>query len=438
MMASPGSAMVLKSASAGVLQVNGRGRGDSKSDDNDPLQAILNRSWNKQASRPNDTPNKPKRVLTSAGRVRLSGNGLSVNTKKDVQAYAAEDAIFLVGSGEATPSISAPTPKSTRRLGRQHSKGSNLEILPRKYYAFDLCPEVELSPTLRSPPRVRRGSVKLVFNNDEKCIADELKQSEQEKFVDLVHRLQSLVSQAALRLNDMVVQIRKRIREDTAWASSQANHDRFAEVSFEILTANYYLAKWHHQLEPNIVQAPTRPAKIEDMPVNDIMAEVQSSIARMEILTAKLVPVLNKIVNDARNMRRGPDGQPLTPNGKDPLKLAAKRGFKDVADMYHLVEHLEHLLAETHHLAHPPTSGLENCRKAVRDTTNVILAAGAFKKLMHKSDDRSAGTLSFDAGNVLKKALNKSDDRKSDVEGSISAAFKTIGSAVMSIAEEAA
>jgi hypothetical protein len=252
-----------------------------------------------------------------------------------------------------------------------------------------------------------------VFDDQPRNELDQSRQSEQEKFVDYVQRLQNLVSQATVRLNDMIASIRTRIRNDADCMEVQSNHDQLAEVSYEVATANYYLAKWLNQLDPLAVRAPSRPEKIEDMPVKDMMADVQSSIARMEILAAGLAPLLKKVVFDARNVRRRSDDQPLSPSARDPIKVAAKRGFTDVDGMYHFVEHLEHLLDETDRLAHPPKNGLEDSIKILKGSTTVILAAARFKT-----------------------ALTKKADRVTDGTGVVNSAFKKISDVASSDAKE--
>merc|ERR1719311_1476992 len=82
------------------------------------------------------------------------------------------------------------------------------------------------------------------------------------------------------------------------------------------------------------------------------------SVSRMEVLAGKLGPVLEKICYDAKTLRRGANGEPLTPTSKNALTLAQKRGFKDTEEFNGLMGHLEHILSVTQHLANPPKSGL--------------------------------------------------------------------------------
>lgn len=181
---------------------------------------------------------------------------------------------------------------------------------------------------------------------------------EQEHFIDLCHHFHGAINQAGVRLNEMLVKVRRHFLEDESWLEDKMNYDQLTEISFEVQTTNYFLAKWHHQLEPRKNAAPQRPSKIEDMSADDILAQALYSISRMEVLASKLGPVLEKICYDAKTMRRGPNGEPLTPTSKNALTLAKKRGFQEIDEFNKLMGHLEHILAVTHHLAHPPTSGL--------------------------------------------------------------------------------
>jgi hypothetical protein len=404
---------VFKSASTGVL------RGGFKQETDDPLQAVLNRSWNKPtpvtdlkktslASRRVPQPEKAKNDELRS-RLAHAGAGLVVDTSKRGLFEMGDSSPRTAGIPESPPlSALLGTAKSTDKQAEQGLK-----------YAFALSTTVEESPRLRSPPP-RRGSVKLNFDEDLQkdleehglsVIEDVQKvDKEQQHFVELAHRLESLVSQTAVRMNDMVDMIRKKFQGDAAWLERKDNYDQLTEISFEVLTANYYLVKWHHQLEPRKVTRPLKPEKIEDMPCVDLLAQLQNSISKMEVVASQLGPVINKIIHDAKHLRRGPDGEPISPNSRNPVKLAAKRGFKDVLELHHLIDHLEHTLAVTHHLTHPPKSGMETFK--VKGMGNVMLAALKFKKGMHKNDVEGKKEATKEAFGAAFKSLGVAVEKK--------------------------
>lgn len=231
----------------------------------------------------------------------------------------------------------------------------------------------------------RKGQVKLSYEFEAKQMDAEHGQSEvddhmphldaeQEHFIDLCHKLEPLIDQAGVRLINMLTAIRAHFLLDKSWLEKKSNYDQLAELAFEVQTANYFLTKWHVQLEPGKVPAPTRPSKIDDMPAEDILAQALTSVSRMEVLASKLAPVLLKICHDARTLRRGPFGEPLTPTSKNAVTLAKKHGFNDVDGLGRMMGHLEHMLSEALHLSNPPKSGLPEKRfqAATKDRKSVV------------------------------------------------------------------
>jgi len=133
----------------------------------------------------------------------------------------------------------------------------------------------------------------------------------------------------------------------------------------------------------------------------------------MEVLASKLGPVLEKICHDAKTMRRGPNGEPLTPTSKNALSLAKKRGFTDIEEFNKLMGHLEHILSITQHLSNPPKSGLPEVQK----TVVVMMAAAKFKKgLSGKTFGNMVGDVSQAKANLAfggaAKSLGASIDAK--------------------------
>jgi len=287
----------------------------------------------------------------------------------------------------AVPNDSPPTSpgegKSTRRGGAK----ANATVAPVRRYQNDVCPDEANSPRLRDPPGVRKGQIKLDFEHGGEEADAEHAQCEvddhlphmdpaQQHFVDLCHHMHGAVNQCAVRLGEMLQNIRNHFMADSSWLDQKEQFEQLTEICFELQTSNYFLAKWHHQLDRRNVPAPTRPSKEEDMNADDILAQCLYSISKMEVLAGKLCPVLEKICHDAKTLRRGPNGEPLTPTSKNALTLAKKHGFQDLEGFYRLLGHLEHILAIALHLSHPPDNGLPEMKKAA----TVVNAALKFKK----------------------------------------------------------
>lgn len=379
-MASRNGGGVFKSASTGILRPK---RGAEPAEDADPLAAVLNRSWMKK---PGGDQDGRKRGIAARRGLQAELMGLST---APTPAKAGDKNRLSNGFEDESPARA----EGVSPAGRG---GNNMPAPPPvRRYQFEVCPDELLSPQLRSPPAVRKGQVKLVHDDDLKDALHGQSEvddhrphmdPEQEHFVDLAHKLQGLVNQAALRLVDMLTKIRNHYLEDKAWLDSKINYDQLTEIAFEVQTANYHLAKWHHQLAPKSVAAPVHPSKVEDMASEDILAQALYSTSSMEVLVGKLAPLLNNICHDAKTLRRAANGEPLSPTSKNAYTLAQKRGFKDVNQLDPFMSHLEHTLAVAQHLATPPTSGLPK----MKSTVTTIIAASKFKRLLGKPKSSEA------------------------------------------------
>lgn len=453
-MARAGGGTVFKSASASVLRpMGGRSLGDKRdAEESDPLQAVLNHSWNRSANEQagqkrgvgiasrsrglqaelggladkasaSKAADKGKADEGSRSRLGQTGTSLFVDTGAKNRLVPTFDEDSPPAPGDDAPS----SPDGAKQPGRRG--GAKAASVPTRRYQNEVCPDKDLcSPRMRDPPVNRKGQVKLNFEDEAEaadaehgmCVVDDHLphlDKEQQHFVDLCHHFQGACNQAGVRLNEMLSKIRKHFLEDQEWLEGKLQFDQLTEVAFEVQTANYFVAKWHHELEPRKVQAPVRPSKIEDMSAEDILAQAMYSTSRMEVLAGKFGPLLEKICLDAKTLRRGANGEPLTPTSKNALSLAKKRGFHDIEEFYKLMGHLEHILSVTQHLATPPHSGLPQVKKMAV----VMSAVGKFKKGL------SAKKLSPAGGESPLKA-----------SAAMSSAFKGLGGAVSASVEEKA
>lgn len=416
----PGGGGVFKSASATVLRPKGKSDAPASTD---PLAALLNRDWDKRKDEVDDHAPKKTGMASRRGlQTELSGALEKSKSQKGNLFVDTGQKGRLVGFDEehSPPADSPASPDSGVPARRKQAAAA----APVRKYHNDVCPETLGSPRLRTPPLVRKGQVKLDFEHAGEEADAEHAQAEVERagsksqmdpeqlhFVERCHHFHGAVNQAGVRLNEMLTSIRKRFLEDAKFLEDPKQYDQITEIAFEIQTACYFVTKWHHELEPRKIQAATRPAKIEDMSAEDILAQCFYSVSRLEVVASGLGPILEKICYDAKTLRRGPNGEPLTPTSKNALTLAQKRGFKHIEEFYRMIGHLEHVLSITHHLANPPTSGLPAIRKAAV----VFSAAMKFKRNLKKAQTR--------------KMEGEEGGEKKDAASVVSGAFKSLGKA---------
>ncbi|CAE8644061.1 unnamed protein product [Polarella glacialis] len=140
-------------------------------------------------------------------------------------------------------------------------------------------------------------------------------------------KLHGLIHQAAIRLINLFARINQKHREAPKTLLEPANFDRLVDVSYLIATANYRMCKWLHQLDPQTCLKPAKPSKPVDNNPDELLKAIQFSLSRSEVVPSYLAPKLHKILSDAKALRKGPNGEPLTPNSKNPAKLA-ESGFR--------------------------------------------------------------------------------------------------------------
>jgi len=412
---------------------------------------VLNHSWNRPSSSADDHHGGHKRVGIAQRRgLQADMGGLTdkaAASKAADKAKADEGARSRLGQtgtslfvdtgaknrlvptfDEDSPNPageSPPTSPADQKAAAQRGRGNKAAAIPTRRYQNEVDKKEEVSPRLRNPPLCRKGQVKLNFEDDAQALDAEHGQTEvddhkehmdpeQKHFVDLCHHFHGAINQAGVRLNEMLLKIRKHWLEDISWLEGKKNFDELAEIAFEVQTANYFIAKFNHELEPRKAPAPVRPSKIDDMSVDDILAQALYSLSKMEVLATKLGPVLEKICHDAKTLRRGPNGEPLTPTSRNALTLAKKRGFQNIDEFNKLIGHLEHVLAATQHLASPPTSGLP----AVRKMATVLTAMSKFKKgLSTKKLAKADSVISGAFDTIGKSVAEKTDEQEAEGTG---------------------
>lgn len=409
---------VLKSASTGILKpmhvAMGEKKGRRNDEDEDPVMAVLARNWTKKTQIVEDDGAEDKRHgkrnqrrglaiadgkdadhdplaasaynrrnvpgakdaanATGALRFRLGKDGLAINTNKD------EDAEEEKEQPDSPLGRGRPTEGAGKACRRRYS--TNLQET-----------QGETSPKWEKVHH-RRGTCKLGFKEADDCNghedfhhhhddaltnavneADKNPAMDDHGFTELSHKFEVLISQTCMRMNNFLAKIREQAHEDTLLFDQSANFEHLLDISFSVSTVNYHVSKWLHQLEPRKFQAPPRPTKLADCTSLDLLAEIQYSLSRMEVLSSSLSPLLHKIAWEAKNLRRDADGRPVTPTSRNPANLAKKRGIVDVEEMGGIEGHLEHLLELAEFLAHHPVHAKNTVTGAVR----VMQAAGKFK-----------------------------------------------------------
>ncbi|CAJ1347100.1 unnamed protein product [Effrenium voratum] len=250
---------------------------------------------------------------------------------------------------------------------------------PRRRWTIDLSHDAQedvLSPKWAKAV-VRRASNRLVMEDMEDC---------DRSFVEMCGRLQSLIDQTVMRTLKFFTRIRDCHKERPTMLMEPQNFERLTSVSFMVSTVNYRLSKWLHQLEPHQYMKPAKPVEsaAAERRVEELLRDVQFALSRMEVLASDLVPKLRKIISDARATHAnprflrllGPCEEPLSPGCGDPVRMAQRRGIRDVHEMEGVVSHLERLLEVSHALAFKPVPS------QIRVSATILLAAQRFKKLL--------------------------------------------------------
>jgi len=210
-------------------------------------------------------------------------------------------------------------------------------------------------------------------------------------FTETSTKLHGLIHQVAIRLIELFIKVNRKHRESPQLLLEPANFERLVDVSYLIATANYRMCKWLHQLDPQTFLKPAKPSKPVDHNVVELLKEIQFSLSRLEVVASNLAPKLHKILSDAKALRKGPNGEPLTPNGRNPTKLAEQRGIKDVSEMQGLALHLERLLEVAQNLTHKSVGAA-----AFKSTGTVIRAVVRFRMLLKKAKARRGEVCSWE------------------------------------------
>ncbi|CAE8707145.1 unnamed protein product [Polarella glacialis] len=204
-----------------------------------------------------------------------------------------------------------------------------------------------------------------------------------DEFTETSTKLHGLIHQVAIRLIDLIARVNQKHRESPQMLLEPANFDRLVEVFYLIATANYRMCKWLHQLDPQTFLKPARPSKPVDHNPDELLKGIQFLLSRSEVVASNLAPKLYEILSDAKALRKGPNGEPLTPNGRNPTKLAEQRGIKDVSEMQGLALHLERLLEVAQNLIHKSVGAA-----TFASTGTVLRAFIKFKRLLAKAKAR--------------------------------------------------
>eukprot|EP00440_Ansanella_granifera_P072796 gb/GFBE01078999.1/.p1 GENE.gb/GFBE01078999.1/~~gb/GFBE01078999.1/.p1 ORF type:complete len:392 (+),score=86.76 gb/GFBE01078999.1/:1-1176(+) len=217
------------------------------------------------------------------------------------------------------------------------------------------------------------------------------------QFVELCGKLRGVVSQTTIRTAKFFDKIRAAHKDKPAMLQEKQNFERLSSVSFLVATTNYRISKWLYQLAPSSYVKPSKPvdAVDEHRTVDELLREVQFSLSRMEVLASDLVPKLQKILSDAKAVSDNPrflvrhnnasEAEPLSPGCANPVRLARKKGIRDVREMQGIISHLERLLEVAHSLAYRPAGAAQ-----VKVTATIIMAAARFKKGLQKRKARKA------------------------------------------------
>eukprot|EP00931_Biecheleriopsis_adriatica_P121516 TRINITY_DN9658_c0_g1_i1.p1 TRINITY_DN9658_c0_g1~~TRINITY_DN9658_c0_g1_i1.p1 ORF type:complete len:393 (-),score=95.91 TRINITY_DN9658_c0_g1_i1:88-1266(-) len=310
----------------------------------------------------------------------------------------------MSNSGGPSKNSTVGSVKSEKELlecaSRESSKdrASKAFNVARRQWTVDVCTQEDedniLSPKWTKPvvrKAFNRLSVEAAVNLSRAATLEDAADGEDEEdasseFVDISGKLHNLVNQAVMRTVKFFAKIRANHKENPAVLQEKQNFERLCSVSFLIATTNYHMSKWLWQLKPASYVKPKKPVDTVDehrMP-DELLGEVQFNLARMELLASDLMHKLQQILSDAKAQSENPrylhhvagaDDEPLTPGCANPVRLARKRGIRDVREMQGMMGHLERLLEVAHSLAYKPAGVAQ-----VKVTATIILAAARFKK----------------------------------------------------------
>eukprot|EP00931_Biecheleriopsis_adriatica_P109943 TRINITY_DN84210_c0_g1_i1.p1 TRINITY_DN84210_c0_g1~~TRINITY_DN84210_c0_g1_i1.p1 ORF type:complete len:416 (-),score=77.64 TRINITY_DN84210_c0_g1_i1:75-1217(-) len=214
-------------------------------------------------------------------------------------------------------------------------------------------------------------------------------------FMEISGKLHNLVNQAVMRSVKFFTKVRANHKDRPAALQEKQNFERLCSVSYLIATTNYRMSKWLWQLAPTSYVKPSKPQNTVDehRTVDELLGEVQFSLSRMEVLATDLMPKLQKILSDAKKQKENPrfmlhqsgGNEPISPSFANPVKLAQRRGIRDVREMQGIMSHLERLLEVAHSLAYKPVGAAQ-----VKVTATIIMAAARFKKGLQRRRARTA------------------------------------------------
>jgi len=380
----------------------------SPTDGVDHVQAVLDRAWKHPA------PRKDARCETTVLSSRYCCGRLGKSSSSGRWSMVREDASKSASKLATEPAflavlrdVSAPPKKTQRRYSHC--------LIPQEG-----AEQAEgLEPPLRRVPSERpRGYCRLDYGGH---------------MADLdVRRLKMLVHKACVQLADHVLTIRERHAQEAEFLSHMANYHSLAGILFEVDTAQYYFAKWRHELEPKKYPTPEHPsAPAADCAISDLLAMLQSAVSRMEHGATKLCSSLERVVTRAADSKASPSS----------LGSIMK-------ELPGLVAHLEHLFGATKRFAEsqrlafqaalstsqPPSACSSSSREARESdggaaaTAEDTVAGAAHVMARHRKQQRPKLSPSSSPGASIPSTTAGSDGQSSSDSRASSPSWKAHGS----------
>lgn len=166
----------------------------------------------------------------------------------------------------------------------------------------------------------------------------------EKQFCEVSMKFNMILHQACIVMNDIMASIRERHLQDNSSLAAKQNIEVLADIAYAVSTSSYFFSKWCHELEPETQTCLLKPSKPLDSSASELLSYIHSAVSRMEVHGSKLAGMLKPILKIAK-LPQHADGP--TSSARD---IARMRGLS-TEEFSGIAMHLEHLLSITRRFA---------------------------------------------------------------------------------------